>query len=304
MTRRAMDFIAEAGDAALVPAPLLHQAALALHRAGALQQPCTVPTTCCPPCAPRTSGVMPHPVYRAFMDLRVSSTFSRDEVRAEVIPVYMGLIKQIDDQLGVLFRFMQSAGSFDNTLIVFTSDHGDYLGDHWMGEKDLFHEPSVKVPLIVCDPRGGGRGARGGVRRAGRGHRPGADLSGGPGRRPGGAIAPPGRPLADAVSARRNAGRVAPHRFQRIRLFHSARGGEARHRAPQRASVHGRGPALEIRARGGLPADAVRSGKRSRTSSAISAPIPPTRPSASGWPPRWPSGGCGCPSAPPARNSR
>ena len=34
-----------------------------------------------------------------------------------------------------------------------TSDHGDYLGDHWLGEKDLFHEPSVKIPLIIYDPR-------------------------------------------------------------------------------------------------------------------------------------------------------
>jgi arylsulfatase A-like enzyme len=40
----------------------------------------------------------------------------------------------------------------DNTMIVLTSDHGDYLGDHWLGEKDLFHEQSVKVPLIVYDP--------------------------------------------------------------------------------------------------------------------------------------------------------
>ena len=38
-------------------------------------------------------------------------------------------------------------------MIVLTSDHGDYLGDHWLGEKDLFHEPSVKVPLIIYDPR-------------------------------------------------------------------------------------------------------------------------------------------------------
>ena len=38
-------------------------------------------------------------------------------------------------------------------MIVFTSDHGDYLGDHWMGEKDLFHDQSVKVPLIIYDPR-------------------------------------------------------------------------------------------------------------------------------------------------------
>lgn len=37
-------------------------------------------------------------------------------------------------------------------MIVATSDHGDYLGDHWLGEKDLFHEASVKVPLIIYDP--------------------------------------------------------------------------------------------------------------------------------------------------------
>ena len=94
----------------------------------------------------------PHPLFAAFMQLRVSSTFARDEVREEVIPVYMGLIKQIDDQLGHLFRFMQSRGLMDNTMIVFTSDHGDYLGDHWMGEKDLFHDCSAKIPLIVYDP--------------------------------------------------------------------------------------------------------------------------------------------------------
>jgi len=103
----------------------------------------------------------PHPVYREFMAHQVSRTFTRDEVRAEVIPVYMGLIKQIDDQLGVLFRFMQQHGFMANTLIVFTSDHGDYLGDHWLGEKDLFHEPSVKVPLIVCDPSPAANGGRG-----------------------------------------------------------------------------------------------------------------------------------------------
>ena len=40
-------------------------------------------------------------------------------------------------------------------MIVFTSDHGDYLGDHWMGEKDLFHEQSAKIPLIVIDPSRG-----------------------------------------------------------------------------------------------------------------------------------------------------
>ncbi|PQM63891.1 MAG: phosphonate monoester hydrolase [Rhodobacteraceae bacterium] len=94
-----------------------------------------------------------HPVYGAYLKSRICQTFARDDVRERVIPAYMGLIKQIDDQLGVLFNWMKGAKLFDNTMIVFTSDHGDYLGDHWMGEKDLFHDQSVKVPLIIYDPR-------------------------------------------------------------------------------------------------------------------------------------------------------
>ena len=105
----------------------------------------------------------PHPVYRAFMDLRVSGNFARDEVRETVIPAYMGLIKQIDDQLARLFSFMTERGLLEHTLVVFTSDHGDYLGDHWMGDKDLFHEPSAKVPLIVCDPSPAADASRGSV---------------------------------------------------------------------------------------------------------------------------------------------
>ena len=62
--------------------------------------------------------------------------FSRDEVRERVIPVYMGLVKQIDDQMGVLFSYLERAGRMADTMIVFTSDHGDNLGDHWLGEKD------------------------------------------------------------------------------------------------------------------------------------------------------------------------
>ena len=51
-------------------------------------------------------------------------------------------------------------------MIAFTSDHGDYLGDHWMGEKDLFHDQSVRVPLIVYDPRPEADATRGTVSEA------------------------------------------------------------------------------------------------------------------------------------------
>jgi arylsulfatase A-like enzyme len=48
-------------------------------------------------------------------------------------------------------------------MIVFCSDHGDYLGDHWMGEKDMFHEQSVRVPMIIYDPRRSADATRGTV---------------------------------------------------------------------------------------------------------------------------------------------
>lgn len=94
----------------------------------------------------------PHPVYQAFAQNRIGKAFSRDEVRRAVIPAYMGLIKQADDQMGRLFNWLEETGRMEDTMIVLTSDHGDYLGDHWMGEKDLFHDPSVRVPLIIYDP--------------------------------------------------------------------------------------------------------------------------------------------------------
>ena len=104
-----------------------------------------------------------NPLMKLFMERVAGKTFGKEEAREKVIPVYMGLITQIDDQLGILFEFMQKRGQLDNTMIVFTSDHGDYFGDHWMGDKDYFHDPSVKVPLIIVDPSTAADGTRGTV---------------------------------------------------------------------------------------------------------------------------------------------
>ena len=105
-----------------------------------------------------------HPVYRAFFEQGLSKAFWREETRAAVIPAYMGLVKQIDDQLGVLFRFMEERKLLESTMIVICSDHGDYLGDHWLGEKDLFHDAASKTPLIIYDPRSDADVSRGSVR--------------------------------------------------------------------------------------------------------------------------------------------
>ena len=95
----------------------------------------------------------PHPVVAAFMKHEESVNFSRDEVREAVIPTYMGLITQFDHHIGRVFEHLQKHNLADDTIIVVTSDHGDYLGDHWLGEKELFHEEVVRIPMIVMDPR-------------------------------------------------------------------------------------------------------------------------------------------------------
>jgi len=80
-----------------------------------------------------------------------------------VRPAYQGLVRQLDDELGRLFDFMQDKALLDDTLVIFTSDHGDFLGDHWLGEKELFYDTVHKVPLIVVDPRHSADATRGAV---------------------------------------------------------------------------------------------------------------------------------------------
>ncbi|MEM7198357.1 MAG: sulfatase-like hydrolase/transferase, partial [Pseudomonadota bacterium] len=94
-----------------------------------------------------------HTIYAAFTRTRAARNFSRDTLREKVVPTYMGLIKQCDDQMGRLLQFLEETDRLKDTMIIITSDHGDYLGDHWLGEKDLFHKQSAQIPLIIYDPR-------------------------------------------------------------------------------------------------------------------------------------------------------
>lgn len=93
-----------------------------------------------------------HPVLKTSMDSLVGKAFQQDHIRNAVVPAYMGLIKQVDDQMGILFNWLEETGRMQDTMIVLTSDHGDFLGDHWLGEKQFFHDVSTKVPLIIYDP--------------------------------------------------------------------------------------------------------------------------------------------------------
>lgn len=107
-----------------------------------------------------------HPLMQAWLDTRICQSFSRDQVRDRVGPVYMGLIKQLDDQMGRLFDYLETSGRMDDTMIVFCSDHGDNMGDHWLGEKDLFYDCAARMPLIVYDPGAAADATRGTITEA------------------------------------------------------------------------------------------------------------------------------------------
>ena len=204
----------------------------------------------------------PHPVVAAFMAHEESRNFSRDEVRATVIPTYMGLISQFDRHVGRVIEHLEKRGLAGNTIIVVTSDHGDYLGDHWLGEKDLFHEEIVRIPLIILDPRaaaGGTRGARpDGARRVDRSC---ADLPR-MGRRRARATSAR-RALAAAPDRGRDAARLARRRLLRRRLCAAPRAPAARSATRPGARLHGADRALEVRPVRGFSAAAVRSRIRS-----------------------------------------
>ena len=75
-----------------------------------------------------------------------------DRVMQRVLSSYYGLISEVDDNLGRLFELLKTSGQWDSTLIIFTSDHGEQMGDHWLRGKLGYFDESYYIPLIVRDP--------------------------------------------------------------------------------------------------------------------------------------------------------
>ena len=71
---------------------------------------------------------------------------------AQMRATYCGLMSEIDDQLGRVFDFLEETGQWDDTLIVFTCDHGEQMGDHHLLGKIGYFDESYRIPMIVRDP--------------------------------------------------------------------------------------------------------------------------------------------------------
>lgn len=106
---------------------------------------------------------MPGPYFRA-SDLEQQAKLGeldfQDEIRTpqehdahRVQALYYAMIAQIDDQLARILHALEATGQRENTIILFTSDHGEALGDHGLMYKGCrFYEGLVRVPLIFSWP--------------------------------------------------------------------------------------------------------------------------------------------------------
>jgi len=67
---------------------------------------------------------------------------------------HLGLVNMADAQIGLVLDTLKEKGLMDDTAIVFTSDHGEHLGQHDMYQKMEMYEPAVRVPAIMKIPGG------------------------------------------------------------------------------------------------------------------------------------------------------
>lgn len=65
---------------------------------------------------------------------------------------YYGMVSYVDDLFGKLVGTLKDSGYEDNTIIIFTSDHGDMIGERGMWFKKTLFDPAIKVPLIIAHP--------------------------------------------------------------------------------------------------------------------------------------------------------
>lgn len=109
-------------------------------------------------------AAIPEPVLPDWLDTDAcpkwlyehSWTFNPGRMSPEEIrharQVYYGMITHIDHQLGRLFGRLRNAGLWDDTVVVYTSDHGEQLGDYHDTHKVSFYEGSARIPMLVRFP--------------------------------------------------------------------------------------------------------------------------------------------------------
>lgn len=110
------------------------------------------------PAPPSPTAPFPAAQREAFLERQLGPANGIDyrefapEQKRRVRAHYAGLVKQVDDEVGAILAALRTSGRWDDTVVIFASDHGDLLGDHDLIAKANFYEGSCRIPLIVRAP--------------------------------------------------------------------------------------------------------------------------------------------------------
>ncbi len=98
-------------------------------------------------------AALPKPLQESEGRVRWHRRFDGEEMYQKNIKDYYRLLTGVDEIVGEIVARLKKDGQYDNTVIIYTSDHGFYLGDRGLAGKWFMHEESIRMPLVIFDPR-------------------------------------------------------------------------------------------------------------------------------------------------------
>jgi arylsulfatase A-like enzyme len=96
--------------------------------------------------------------YRRKREQCIKKYGSDEKDIRSLIARYWGLVTQVDRSVGAILRTLETLGLTENTIVVYTSDHGDMMGSHHMVEKSVMYEEAVRIPWLIRIPQMKGNG--------------------------------------------------------------------------------------------------------------------------------------------------
>ncbi len=103
-------------------------------------------------CAAPAEAVPDHPILRELAGFFDHDPWFTPETRGIARAAYRGLCTFLDRQVGAVLGALDAAGLVDETLVIFTADHGEMLGEKGFWGKSTMYEASARVPLILAGP--------------------------------------------------------------------------------------------------------------------------------------------------------
>lgn len=121
----------------------------------------------CRPAEPFASMYEDVPMWASFEDELKDKPYIQKQMRLnwdtqemtweecrEMVKRYYGVISQIDDAIGRVISYLEQRGMLDNTVVIYTADHGDLCGDRRMIDKHyIMYDEVVRVPLVIRYPK-------------------------------------------------------------------------------------------------------------------------------------------------------